>query len=68
MLIFIVNYLLGSTARASELLLDADARLVMIDRWTLDWSGYGRSRHFLACCRPILHTLDGGKSKGCVVA
>lgn len=64
MLILIANYLLGPVARASELLLDNETRLVMLDRWTPDWRGSRRDAHFLARCRPNLRTLDVGKSKG----
>lgn len=61
MLMMLVNRLLGPAARASELVLDADARLVMIDRWTPDWRRYGQDRHFLARCRPFLRIINGGK-------
>ena len=45
MLTYFSILLLGAAGRASELVLDADARLVMPDHWRLDWTTPRRGGH-----------------------
>lgn len=37
MLTFLAHLLLGNAARAAEVVLDHEARTVLLDRWRLDW-------------------------------